>query len=197
MIVSLETLKRALGLDPDDESEDELLTDLEARAAAWVEEQTERRWQAPETRTEVIEPKGRSRFLRLNGHVDDPDEVVALRRRAINGGEWEDVDADLDDPADAEFERRGDLLVHRNGMVPRGFEYEATYENGWGTAPLDIQDLVIDLIGIAYSGLGEEGVKSESLGDYSYTLDTAVTAAQSSLSDTSAATLNRRRQMHV
>jgi hypothetical protein len=192
MIVSLEVLKRALEIEASDTSDDELLADLEARAGAWVEAQTERRWGVPEERTEIIVPKGGSRFLRLTGHVHDADDVVTLRRRAIYGGIWEEVEAE-------EFERRDDLLVHLNGRWPRGYEYEVTYDDGWpaDALPKDIEELIIDLVGIAYAGMGEEGVKSESIGDYSYTLDSAVTMAASSLSDTSAATLNRRRHVHI
>lgn len=190
MVVGLDDLKRALQLDLTDTADDQLLVDLEARAAAWVEEQTERRWHAPAAKVEIVQPKGGSRFLRLGGHVDDPDGDVTLRRRGIYGGSWETVD-------ESEFEREGDKLVALAGYWSRGFDYEATYLDGWTVAPKDVQDLVIDLVSISYFSIGDEGVKSESIGDYSYTLDTAVTAAGVTLTDSSSATLNRRRPMHV
>ncbi len=190
MIVALDDLKRALQIPETDTSDDQFLIDLEARASAWVNEQTERRWNPPASKKEIVQPKGGSRFLRLNGHIDDVDGTVALRRRAIYGGSWETVE-------DSEFEREGDKLVSLAGYWTRGFDYEATYLDGWTIAPEDIQDLVIDLVSIAYFSIGDEGVKSETIGDYSYTLDTAVTAAGQTLTDVSTATLNRRRQRHV
>lgn len=187
-IVPLDELKLALGLDPLDTSDDLLLTLLESQAAAFVESQIGRRFSAPIDRTEFIVGLG-NQTLFLGGHVaGDPPAIVSLRARALSAREFEDVD-------DEEWTLRGDTLVALGGRWSHLTEYEVVYSDGYllGTAPADIRALVIDLVSIAFASLGEEGVKSESIGDYSYTLDSTVTNAALSLSDTSAATLNRYR----
>lgn len=193
-IVSLETLKLGLGLDVVDTSEDELLTMLEDQAATFVDTQTGRKFSAPieDERTEFVSGLG-TRTLFLAGHVSgDEPEIVSVRRRALNGIDFEDVDPE-------EYILRGDTLVSTGGPWSHLYEYEVVYADGYevDTAPADIQALVIDLVGIAFSALGEEGIKSETIGDYSYTLDSAVTTAAASLSDTSSMTLNRYRRMSI
>lgn len=197
MIVDLDTLKLALDIAETDTTDDSILTDLEQRAADFVEEQTGRRWSTPTTRVEYVQGTG-TRILYLGGHIDTTVEqsgdapIIALRQRAIAGGEWDDVDS-------TDFERRADTLVRLDGSAwSRVYEYEATYLDGYVNPPGDIVALVIDLVSISFgAGTGAEGVKSESIGDYSYSLDSAVTAAASSMTDTSVATMNRRRRVRI
>lgn len=195
-VVLLADLKRALGLEASYTDDDELLVDLENQAVAFVESQTERTWGEPAQRTVFINGLG-VRTLYLPGHIQaaaGPGSIVTVRQRSMaSPGDWEVADETM-------FERRGDTLIRID--VPRWShlgEYEVTFTDGYtlGQAPKDIQALIIDLVSIAYSGLGEEGVKSETLGDYSYTLDAAVTAAAASMGDSSIATLNRYRRIHV
>lgn len=192
-IVPLAVLKRALDIEADDDSFDQLLIDLEGRAAAYVERMTARRWSSPIDSTKVIQGRG-SRTLWLPGRIATDPQVVVVRERAIYGGVWEVLAAD-------EYEiREGESLVRLDGAPwSKLAEYELSFSDGYliGEAPQDIQDLVIDLVSIAYSGFVDDGVKSESIGDYSYTLDASVATAASSLSDTSTNTMNRRRPLHV
>lgn len=191
-IVPLDELKLGLGLDPLDTSEDLLLTMLEAQAATFVETQTGRKWSAPSDRTEFIKGLGVD-TLYLGGHVaGDPAAIVSVRRRGRNSRDFDDVDVE-------DFILRGDTLVSTAGVWSHLYEYEVIYSDGYelGSAPADIRALVIDLVGISYGALGEEGIKSESIGDFSYTLDSAVAVAAASLSDTSAATMNRYRRMSI
>lgn len=188
-IVPLDELKLALGLDPLSTDDDLLLTLLESQAAAFVNSQTERNWGAPADRTEFIKGLGIP-TLYLRGHVDGA--IVSVRRRAMNAADFEDVDV-------ADYIVRGDTLMTTGARWSHLYEYEVVYSDGYelGFAPADIRALVADLVAVAYSGLGEEGVKSETIGDYSYTLDSAVTAAAASMSDVSSATLNRYRAVHI
>lgn len=188
-IVPLDELKVALGLDPLDHTDDVLLTLLESQAAAFVNSQTERNWGEPADRTEFIKGLGIP-TLYLRGHI--AGEIVSVRRRAMNAADFEDVIVD-------DYIVRGDTLMTTGARWSHLYEYEVVYSDGYelGFAPADIRALVSDLVAIAYSGLGEEGVKSETIGDYSYTLDSAVTAAAASMSDVSSATLNRYRAVHI
>lgn len=192
-IVPLDVLKRALDIEATDDSFDQILVDLESRAAAYVERMTGRRWSAPTDIVKVIQGRG-SRTLWLPGRIATDPQVIVVRERAIYGGVWEVLDAD-------EYEvRDGESLVRLDGAPwSKLAEYELSFSDGYpiGDAPQDIQDLVIDLVSIAYSGFIDDGVKSESIGDYSYTLDASVATAASSLSDTSTNTMNRRRPLHV
>lgn len=192
-IVPMDVLKRALDIEVGDDSFDQILVDLEARAAAYVERMTGRRWSAPADLVKVVQGRG-SRTLWLPGRVASDPQVVVVRERAIYGGVWRVMDVD-------EYEvREGESLVRLDGAPwSKLAEYELSFSDGFpiGEAPQDIQDLVIDLVSIAYSGFVDDGVKSESIGDYSYTLDASVATAATSLSDTSTATMNRRRPLHV
>lgn len=188
-IVSLEELKRALGIELTETGEDQLLVELEQRAAAWVTEQLERNFGQPNDRVEYAEGNGQ-RQLWLRGHVEAPG-VVTVRSRALAGGDWQ---------AFAGFELRGDSLVRTDGYRwSPAEEYELTYPDGYAAAPGDIKALVIELVsgGRDYTGGAVAEVKSESIGDYSYTLDTAAAVAVSGLSSRGADTINRRRRKHI
>lgn len=197
LVVDGDALKRALGIE--DDSEDALLSDLEARAVEWVERELHRRFQPPEERIEY-RPGSGTRTLYLNGHVDDADATVAVRERSLCGGDWATVD-------DVDFERRGDTLVRIDSYIwSCGAEYELTYDDGYADAPGDIQQLIIDLVAVerarssttASVSSGDAGIKSETIGEYSYTMDsaaaTSATTTSTTLSATSAATLNRWRR---
>lgn len=191
-IVPLDELKLALGLDPLDTSEDLLLTMLENQAATFVETQTGRKWSAPADRTEFVKGLGVD-TLYLGGHVaGDPAAIVSVRRRGRNSRDFDLVDVE-------DYILRGDTLVSTAGAWSHLYEYEVIYSDGYelGFAPADIRALVIDLVGVSYGALGEEGIKSESIGDYSYTLDSSVAAAAASISATSDATMNRYRRMSI
>lgn len=188
-IVPLDELKLALGLDPLSTDDDLLLTLLEQQAAAYVEAQIGRRFSVPTDRTEFIKGLG-VETLFLGGHA--ASGIQSVRARARTAREFDDVDEE-------DYDVRGDTLVLLGGRWSHLYEYEVVYADGYdlGSAPADIRALVIDLVSIAFSGLGEEGVKSESIGDYSYTLDSAVTAAAASFSDASIATINRYRRSPI
>jgi hypothetical protein len=196
-IVALDTLKRALGLDLEDTSEDEALTELEDRVAEWVEGQTKRRFSAPLSTVEYQYGSG-TRDLFLKGHLDvgEAEPVIAVAVR-FPGGDWEEEE---------DFELREDRLVRTDGWVwSRGGEYRITYLNGYTLAPSDVQALVIEMVAGQYgadaaSAAGELGVTSEKIGDYSYTLgETAVAGATGggTISDTGFATLNRWKRLLV
>lgn len=196
-IVALDTLKRALGLDLEDTTEDTALEELEGRIADWVEGQTKRRFSTPVSNVEYQYGSGfRDLFLRGHLEVGEEEPSITVEQR-FRDGEWEEFE---------DFELRDDRLVRTDGWVwPRSAEYRITYLNGFTTAPSDIQALVIEMAAGQYgadaaSAAGEVGVTSEKIGDYSYTLgETAVAGATGGgvLSDTGFATLNRWKRLLV
>ncbi len=190
-VVPLDVLKRLVGVEATFTDDDQLLADLENEAADFVNGQTERNWGAPVERTVFRNGLG-TNTLFLLGHIEDPAGDVVVRRRDLSSKDFDAVDVE-------DYARRGDTLVLLGGRWSHRTEYEVTFTDGYtlGSAPGDIQALIADLVGIAYLDLSAEGVKSETIGDYSYTLDTAVTAAAATLSDASTATLNRYRAAHV
>ncbi len=200
LLVDLDDLKTALGVDGTDE--DDALELLEGQAAAWVEGRLQRRFQSGEERKEYVVGSG-TRTLYLNGHIADTDATVAVRERALNGGTWEDTD-------DVDFERRGDTLVRLDALVwSRFVEYELTYDDGYSEVPGDIQALVIELVGVmrgaataaASVSSGTAGLKSETIGEFSQTFDTSAAtsaaSASSSLGETGLATINRWRRGRI
>lgn len=175
-LVTLAALKLALGVTGS--AEDTALTNAEARAAAWVEKQTGRRFQTPAARTEYANGSG-SDVLYLDGHIDDPMGVVVVTERQPPS----------DPVAFTAFSRRGNTVL-RTDSSPwiRPYEYALTYDDGYTVPPLDIQQLVIEIVGKTRS-LARGDIKSETIGEYSYTIDSSVTAMSLALTDTGSATL--------
>ncbi len=210
MIVSLDALKRRLGIALDETDEDDALTVLIESAGTWVEGETHRRFDQPLARIEYRDGNN-ARRLFLAGHIDEtPTEeesagdapllVVSSRGRNDIGGDWEELVEGED------YERRGDVL-----LMPAmwqswtwGVEYKLEYLDGYLEAPADIQALVLELASAQYaadvtSSEGTAGVTSEKLGDFAYTVDLGAVAATAStgLSATARATLNHYKRLLV
>lgn len=202
VVVPLDELKRGLGIALADTSEDEDLVALEAQAVAWLEELLERRLQAPADR--IIYEKGTgTSTLFLWGNVESlVAGAVVVRERALSGGSWEAIE----DPAEVFEVRRGariQKLERIDGSAwSRGMEYEISFADGYTTAPRDLKAVIIDAVQQQRNSLiavNDEGtVKSETIGDYSYTLDLSVAAAALAAGFTgpSQDTINRWRRVH-
>lgn len=202
LVVPLDELKRGLGIAIDDASEDENLAQLEAQAVAWVEEKLERRFQAPEDRKVYVKGTG-STTLFLWGNVEDMAAgSVVIRERSVGGGGWEAIE-DPDEVFEVRHGKRIEKLERIDGSVwARGMEYEISFADGYTVAPADIKALIIDAVNQqrnALIAINDEGtIKSETIGDYSYTLDLGVASAALSagFSSTSSDTINRWRRVH-
>lgn len=199
MIATLPMLRLALGIAADDTTQDALLTQLESLASAWVERQTSRRWDTPTPRVERMFGTGTpSLYLEGTPAPVDADAagviVIAVRERVYLGGDW---------AAFLDFELDGARrLVRTDGYIWHpAVNYEVTYHDGFLEAPGDIRGLVIDLVRTSRNTLAaqdaEAAIKSESIGDYSYSLDAAVTSSQTTLSPSSLDVINRRRRLHI
>lgn len=193
MIVSLDQVKQLLGIELDDTSEDEHLTQLILAATVFVESETHWRFDTPIEKTEYqVLPGFRAMYLR--GHVDDStppasesafDGTVRIAVRAAGdvGGAWEDLVENED------YERRGDTIIF--AMQPErswwwnacyGPEFRAQYMDGYWEAPEDIQQLLLEIVTRQYTtdidlASGVAGVTSEHIGDYSYTVDLGAAAS--------------------
>lgn len=203
MVVPLDELKRGVGIELADVSEDENLVALEAQAAAWLEEKVGRRFHAPAQRVEYVKGNG-TPTLFLWGNIEDGE--VTVSERPTSGGGWEA----LEDPEEV-FEIRPSARVQKleriDGSVwSRGGEYKVTWNDGYTVAPKDIKALIIEAVKLqrdamlSGSAAAAEGViKSETIGDYSYTLDlsaAAVALNSSSLTaNISTDTINRWRRV--
>lgn len=214
MIVSLDELKRVLGIELDNTDEDDNLTRLILAATAWVQGKTHRRFDSPILRTEYRNGTGR-RELYLSGHVDDsvaadnpsetldPTTSLHVYRRPIyepNHG-WEELIEGED------WERRGDMIVFLRlwAVWPTEDEVRLVYLDGYVNAPEDLKAVILELAMNQYnadvgSASGTTGVTSESLGDFSWDAKTSSSSASggsTTLTATSLDTLNHYRRTFV
>jgi hypothetical protein len=186
LVVSGTALKLALGIT--DTSEDAELEQFEAAAVAWVEGEVHRRFQSPADDQRVEYHEGTwTRTLYLKGHIDDPDSSITVRERSSRGGQWTTLTEGTD------YERRGDTLISLDRMGWSCWsEYEVTYDDGYEDAPADIQALIIELVASSRTMTDGGGdVTSETIGEYSYTVASAVAIATLDLTGTGRATINR------
>lgn len=205
MIVSLDELKRVLGLDLEDTSEDANLTRIITAKTTWVEGETKRRFDTP-IHHEQYESGG-FQHLYLEWHVDDSVEAdnpsesldpttsvhIFRRPRSEQWRAWEELIEGED------WERRGQTLIFlRTWQVwPGEDEFKITYMGGYAVAPEDIKEVILELAMNQYlidlnSSSGTAGVTSEKLGDYSYTVDLgAIATGTGGTSENGLKTLNR------
>lgn len=211
MIVALDDLKRALGIDLDDTDEDANLTRIIEAKTVWVEGETKRRFDTPVPHEQYEDGTGEEAIY-LEWHVDDSPEAdnpsesldpttsvrVFRRPRAEKWRPWEELVEGQD------WERRGQtLLFLRTWQVwPGEDEFKITYMGGYAVAPKDVQELVIELAMNQYmadadTSSGTAGITSEKIGDYSYSVGGAggASSANGFLTDTSSRTLNRYKRM--
>lgn len=206
MIVSLDELKRVLGIDLANTDEDENLTRIIEAKSTWVQGETRRRFDTPIPTTEYHDGNGECEFV-LFGHVDDSPEAdnpsetldpttsvrVFRRPKAERFREWEELIEGQD------WERRGQTLIFLAAwsVWPLEDEFKVTYLDGYASAPEDIKEVVIELamnqyMGDADTASGTSGITSEKLGDYSYTIGgSSASASVGFLTDASSKTLQR------
>lgn len=149
------------------------LVELEKNAVAFIGTQTRRYFGPIEEYAEVLKGTGTQNLWLTDIAVDQiPADyydalVVSVVERRYAGNEGTPV---------LDFEVRvqdGEArLVRTNGAVwTKDFEYTVTYWRGYapGDEPADIRQLVLDLVTTRWNLRDLEGLKSESIGGYSYT----------------------------
>lgn len=148
------------------------LAELERGVVAFLQTQTGRYFGPPELVSEFAEGAGISR-LWLRDHAthdpeaSGPDEVVSVEERNVPG-----ADPTLIGNYELRQADRESLLVRLGGDVwLMDFEYEVLYWRGYqvGEEPADIRALVMDLVTARWALRESFGLKSETIGGYSYT----------------------------
>lgn len=153
-------------LDVTGTDDDNLLTNMEKRAVAFLEEQTNRYFGAERTVVEIVSGAGDD-VLWLR---EPPVSITSVERRDAIGTGWETVDStyyELDPINQRKLFRLGGYVWAKGRR-----NYKITYKDGYatGSEPLDVYQAVIDLVAAQYRTMGAEGVKSERMGDYQYTI---------------------------
>lgn len=145
-----------------------LLKDMEARAVEFIGRQAGRYFGASDEITEYLSGSG-NRILRLPEPLTTDEAVTLVEERAYPGGTATEIP---DDGFQVRPSDTSTILVRTGGNVwTCGMEYAVTYTRGYETdqGPKDIEQLIVDLIALRLTFRGREGLRSESIGDYSYT----------------------------
>jgi hypothetical protein len=211
MIVSLDDLKSVLGIDEDDATQDDNLTRLIKAKTAWVEGATQRRFDTPIPHTQIECGSGEAE-LYLEWHVDDvvytppltpsPSTSVVVSRRPVleRYRAWELLVEGTD------WERRGQTLYFLRAWTlwPVQDEFKIDYLGGYGIAPDDIKELILELARNQYlidteTSSGTSGITSEKIGDFSYSVGSSSSTAtgSSTVSDMGKATIQRYKRRFV
>jgi hypothetical protein len=157
-MIEISALKVWLGVTVS--THDDVLTALEARAVATIERELDWYFGEPRDAVEVLDGTGGAVLYLRQPPVDG---TVTLASRSGPTGSWTTMDS-------TDFELDGRAL-YASGIWTRGVRnYRATYQEGFVAAPQDIEQLVLDLVAALWRGRGREGLASESIGDYAYTV---------------------------
>jgi hypothetical protein len=183
-VITLEEIKAYLGIPEEDASEDAILTELERNAVAFVQTQTRRYFGPPAPHVEYIMGTGTRHLwipdLPLEPEapepIDPPDpeapEPEPLPRLTV--AEYTQPGAEPVEVLDFDlrlFDVEAVAVRHGGVFWDARREYAAGYLRGYyaGEEPGDIRQLVMDLVSIKRTLRGSEGLRSESMGGYSYT----------------------------
>jgi hypothetical protein len=144
--------------------------DLERRAVAFIESQTDRYFGVPESTVEYLQGTD-GHALRLAGIAveQDSDDEVTVTERCCRGTAAVSLSSSAFDVRQNRYET---VLVRIDGRRwRRGTEYAATYSRGYrqDCGPADIEQAIIDLIALRVNLRGKEGLSGETIGGYSWT----------------------------
>lgn len=196
MIVTLDEVKTVLGISLTDNSQNDYLTRLIKAKTTWIENATRQRFDTPILHTQIVQGENNSEIY-LEWNIDEtiydpplipsPTSSVVVSRRPIleRFRPWELLVEGED------WERVGQTLYFLRfwSVWPIEEEFKVEYLGGYGLAPEDIKDAVIDLIQAQYvtdmsissdTSSGTAGVTSEKIGDFSYSLGSSSASASSS-----------------
>ena len=169
-MISVADLKVWLGIDSGTTTYDDLLGDLEERAVAMLQRATNRYFGAVASTTEYLVGRGTASLWLAEVPAAIPATVT---ERYAPGSDEATITAADDDGYVLRSSDRDARLVRKDGLVwSDGYEYEATYDRGYaaGSEPGDVRQAMIDIVTRAFKRRGSEGLKSESIGGYAYTL---------------------------
>jgi hypothetical protein len=161
-----------LGIDPDDLDAVQVAVDYVDRLLTWVENQTGRHFREPKLHTERLSGDDttalwiREMPVFLDGDYEEEPDLLVEKKEQQVWSEVEGADYDLID-----FRPIGPhLLEHATRWKKGRRNYRITYMAGYesGELPGDIEQLVLEMAGHKYRERGKEGLRSETIGGYSY-----------------------------
>lgn len=143
-MISVEDLRLALRLDPDDTDEDPFLEALEAAAVAYVERATGRYFGPPAPRTEYLAASGAQELYLADAPVAVSPSTDVVVVATLDGAEVDEADYTI----------RGRVLRHSSAWGWSGGpgDLVVTYSAGYvaGEEPADIREAVVQLVGHWY-----------------------------------------------
>jgi len=166
-VISLDRLIDALGIT--DQATVPRLEEQRDAALAFIQTQTRRYFGPIASTTDILAGSGtRSLWLPESAVVAEP-LTITVQEFAHPGAS---PTAIVEDASDG-FQLRGARLIRLggSGLWTRGYEYAVTYSRGYeeNAGPKDVEDLLIELVRLKVNADGEEVMKSETIGGYSYT----------------------------
>lgn len=165
------TLIGYLGIDPDDEDAVNVAVSYADRLLSWVENQTGRHFREPKEFVERISgddtPAMWIREMPVDDGESDPAPMLSVDRREQR--EWVEVD-DLEYDLIDFLPVGPHLIEHETRWKAGRRNYRVTYTAGYqpGELPGDIEQLVLEMTAHQYRERGKEGLRSETIGGYSY-----------------------------
>lgn len=172
-MISTTDLRVWLGIDAGDTTYDKILGDLEPRAVALLQRESGRYFGAVASTTEYLAGRGTPDLWLAEVPVGDPAIPATVIQRSGPGARETTITAVDDDGYVLRTSDREARLVRKSGYVwTEGQEFEVTYDRGYaaGSEPGDVLQAVIDIVTRTFKRRGSEGLKSESIGGYSYTV---------------------------
>lgn len=170
-MIALAELKAWLS-EPSEPGVDDILTALEPQAVIVVERETGRYFGASITHTEIVVGDGTG-TLRL---AERPNTITSVEERRRAGDTWTEIVETADDGFESRIPSAAPArtkLIRKNGRIWRsGWEYRVIYDFGYaaGAEPGDIRLAVKQVVALLYAERGREGLRTESVGDHSYSV---------------------------
>jgi len=166
-LTTLANLKEVLGIT--DNTQNSLLTNLINRATDIIEKYCNGKRFLLTTYTREEYNGTGSKMISLN-HFP----IITLTAYEQNQGT-------IGDPSWSTVEASGIKAINETGQVYYSFgfargirNYRFTYTAGYATIPTDLEQACLDICVYIYNVRKNSGMKSESLGEYSYTKDDAI-----------------------
>ena len=170
-MIDVERLKLMLRITTNDD--DVLLIELTDHAVAFVSTYTNRHFGLAADRREYhIGLGGPLLPLRANIYDNMSAPSITVTEQRAPGLDVVVIDETAADGFELRTGPRNAWLVRAGGYVWKmGFEYLVDYTVGydWDGLPGDVESVIVSLVGRRYHFIGSSGLKSETIGGYSYT----------------------------
>ncbi|MFA5604188.1 MAG: hypothetical protein WDA12_05010 [Bacilli bacterium] len=150
-------------------AEDEsMLVDMFNRAVAAIEKEVDWYFGEPRATEEILD--GSSSRVKTDLFIRQypvPGQPVVISERSRIGSSWSVIPS-----SNYEFGGNGRVIIHVSFWPVGRRNIRVQYTEGFVSMPGDVQQLALDMVGSRWKSrlLGGGPLKSESLGDYSYTL---------------------------